>query len=248
MVRIRSLLFALVLIALLGPEGAAAESTTRIIVKREPGLTAAERADVRADAGVRLVETLRLPSTEVVVAPAGDAREALRELNADADVVYAELDSRRQAFADEPDDPLFPALWAVENTGNGVTFFGASTSDADMDVLEAWDLSTGAGETVAVVDSGVDATHPDLAGQILAGYDWVEDDTDPADANGHGTHVSGTIAALRNNAEGIAGVGADIGAFCSGQTGLALDDDPGWRLRGCDLRTEKGDEHEGEQK
>ena len=113
MVRIRSLLFAFVLIALLGPEVAAAESPTRIIVKREPGLTAAERADVRADAGVRLVETLRLPQTEVVSAPAGGARDALRELNADTDVVYAELDVRREAFSN---DPYFPDLWGLENT------------------------------------------------------------------------------------------------------------------------------------
>ena len=136
MVRFRTLPFALVLIALLVPEGAAAESATRIIVKRAPGLTAAERADVRADAGVRLVDTLRLPRTEVVSAPAGDAREALRELRADDDVVYAELDARRQAFAD---DPCFADLWGLENTGALVDVRSAPARlDADMDVLEAW--------------------------------------------------------------------------------------------------------------
>jgi subtilisin family serine protease len=208
MVRSRTLPFALVLIALLVPEGAAAESATRIIVKRAPGLTAAERADVRADAGVRLVDTLRLPRTEVVSAPAGDAQEALRELRDDDDVVYAELDSRRQAF---PDDPFFEELWGLENIGAEVDWFGFGTDDADMDVTEAeaWSLSTGAGQIVAVVDSGIDASHPDLAAQILPGHDWVDDDTTPDDANGHGTHVSGTIAAQRNNTEGVAGIAPD---------------------------------------
>ena len=194
------------LAALLVPEGAAADPATRIIVKREPGLTAAERADIRADAGVRLVDTLRLPRTEVVSAPAGEAGEALRALRADEDVVYAEIDRVRRAFSD---DPYFSDLWAIENTGATVAYFGTATEDADMDVLEAWDLSTGAGTTVAVVDSGVDAGHPDLAGQILAGYDWVGDDANPADENGHGTHVAGTIAAARDNQEGVAGIAPD---------------------------------------
>ena len=208
MVRLRTLPFVLVLIALLVPEGAAADSATRIIVKRAPGLTAAERADVRADAGVRLVDTLRLPRTEVVSAPAGEASEALRELRADDDVVYAELDSRRQAF---PDDPFFEELWGLENTGAPVDWFGVGTDDADMDVTEteAWSLSTGAGQIVAVVDSGIEAAHPDLAAQILPGRDWVDDDTSPDDQNGHGTHVSGTIAARRNNTEGVAGIAPD---------------------------------------
>jgi hypothetical protein len=63
MVGIRPLLPAMLMFALLAPASASAASTTRIIVKREPGLSAAERADIRADAGVRLVDTLSLPRT-----------------------------------------------------------------------------------------------------------------------------------------------------------------------------------------
>jgi subtilisin family serine protease len=205
MVRIRSLLLALVLIALLGPESAAAESATRIIVKRAPGLTAAERTDVRADAGVRLVETLSLPRTEVVTAPAGDAHDALRELNADADVVYAELDARRQAAEV---DTWMGLLWGLRNTGQSI-LGDPGTDDADMDVTEAWGSSTGAEQTVAVVDTGVRASHPDLVGRVFGGYDWVQNDANPEDQNGHGTHVTGTIVAMRNNGKGIAGVAPD---------------------------------------
>ncbi len=72
----------------------------------------------------------------------------------------------------------------------------------------AWDIATtrGLGVTVAVLDTGIQATHPDLIGQFVAGYDFVNDDATPDDINGHGTHVSGTIAARTNNGIGVAGV------------------------------------------
>ncbi|MGH2948170.1 MAG: S8 family serine peptidase [Solirubrobacteraceae bacterium] len=185
----RTLPFALLAFALLLPQGAVAD--TRIIVKREPGLSPAERKDIRADAGVRLLERLPLARTEVVTARNGS--EALRELRRDGDVVYAELDRPVRALAA---DPGFSELWGLDKIFAG-------------DVAAGWTLSTGVGRTVAVVDSGVDAAHPDLVGQVAAGWDWVEDDADPQDADGHGTHVAGTIAATRDNGEGIAGVAPD---------------------------------------
>jgi len=59
---------------------------------------------------------------------------------------------------------------------------------------------------VCVVDTGVDKNHPDLRGRVLPGYDFVNEDSDPADDNGHGTHVSGTISAIINNRKGFAGI------------------------------------------
>ena len=76
---------------------------------------------------------------------------------------------------------------------------------------DAWPASTGAGVTVAVVDSGVDAAHPDLAGQVLPGVDLVAGTSGTStDPNGHGTHVAGTIAALTGNGVGIAGIAPDV--------------------------------------
>jgi subtilisin family serine protease len=206
MVAIRPVLLAILMLAVI-PASAAANSETRIIVKRDPGLSAAERRDIRADAGVTFLKPLPLPQTEVVTAPAGEAADAVRELNADPGVVYAQPARERHPTAA---DPILPFLWAFNNTGQDVDDFGPGTPGADMDVFEAWNASTGAGQTVAVVDTGVDAHHPDLTGQVFGGHDFIgAGDDDPTDEEGHGTHVAGTIAAARGNGEGVAGVAPD---------------------------------------
>jgi len=77
-------------------------------------------------------------------------------------------------------------------------------------VANAWPKSTGAGVTVAVIDTGVDASHPDLAGQVLPGYDVINQTAGTSsDPNGHGTHVAGTIAALTGNGVGISSIAPD---------------------------------------
>ena len=174
----------------------AAQASERIVLKRTAGLSAAERADVRADADVTLERTLGIPGVEVVVAD--DGKRALSELRADPDVVWAEPDRVRSAAA----DPLADLEWALDNTGQSV-WGRRGTLDADIDAPEAWAISRGTGVTVAVVDSGADLTHPDLP--LLPGYDWVDDDSVPQDGNGHGTHVAGTIAAAENGL-GVVGV------------------------------------------
>jgi len=175
----------------------ASASAQDIIVKRAPGLSSKERAGVRRDAGVKLVDTLSLPDTEVV-RPKQDAGAALDALNDDPDVAYAELDRPVGALSD---DTYFSQLWALQNTGQ----FGGIAGD-DMSVPQAWQTSTGDGVLVAVVDTGVDASAGDLSGQLVGGWDFVDDDGNPDDEHGHGTHVTGTIAALADNGIGVAGV------------------------------------------
>src|SRR5439155_16596600 len=92
---VRALAAALAAISIL-PATAAAAQTARIVVEREPGLTAHDRADVRAQAGARLAEALPIPNTEVVTVPAQRAEAAVRTLNADPDVRWAERDVRVQ--------------------------------------------------------------------------------------------------------------------------------------------------------
>jgi thermitase len=95
-----------------------------------------------------------------------------------------------------PNDPDFDKQWALRKVG----------------ALCAWDRTTGSAEViVAVVDSGVDPTHPDLVDRLRTdGYDFVDDDSDPRDENGHGTHVAGIVAAVLNNNEGVAGLAPGV--------------------------------------
>jgi serine protease len=89
------------------------------------------------------------------------------------------------------------------------TYRGQQWDFAKIRVADAWQKSTGAGVTVAVIDTGVDASHPDLAGQVLPGIDLVAGTSGiSTDPNGHGTHVSGTIAAATGNGVGISGIAA----------------------------------------
>jgi thermitase len=182
-----------------------ARPAERIIVQRVAGLGAAERAELRADVGAHLVDVLRLPETEVVVVPGDEVNDALAELNADPDVVYAEPDRFRTALA-APNDQLWPLMWGLANSGQA-PFDG--TPGADIRALEAWPHGQGAGQTVGVVDSGVDLGHADLAGQIApGGRNFVPGAAsgDVSDPLGHGTHVSGIIAARANNSIGVVGV------------------------------------------
>jgi thermitase len=179
--------------ALAVPAVAQAAGTTQLIVRRDPGLTAAERADIRADAGVDHQRRLRLADTEVVTVPAADASAALAELEADPEVRWAMRNGEVQATA-VTTDPMWAQLWGLPT----------------MQIPEAWATATGVGVTVAVTDTGVEASHPDLTGQIRPdGWDFVNSDGDPADDDGHGTHVTGTIAARNGNSAGITGTAPD---------------------------------------
>ncbi len=108
-----------------------------------------------------------------------------------------------------PNDPLFPDQWDMQNTGQT-----GGTIGADMKAAAAWDISTGSSSiVVAVIDEGVDVDHPDLAANMVTGYDAVTANPTPegvpGNANstdGHGTCCAGIIAAVGNNGIGVTGV------------------------------------------
>ena len=110
-------------------------------------------------------------------------------------------------------DSLYNRQWAINNAATGVQYSG--TLDADMDVDDAWNITTGESYVkIAVLDSGVDTLHPDLTTNLLPGYSAVGDNSNgypnfnyPSD--GHGTCCAGIIAAEANNNIGIAGVAPD---------------------------------------
>ncbi len=102
----------------------------------------------------------------------------------------------------EPNDPAFSQQWGLHNIGQ------YHLEDADIDAPEAWDIESGDSTIIiGIIDTGVDWGHPDLADKMVStGYDFVNNDNDAMDDNGHGTHVAGIAAATTNNTTGIAGV------------------------------------------
>lgn len=131
-----------------------------------------------------------------------------------------------------PNDTNFNNLWSQTNTGQSVNST-SGTSDSDIDATEAWDIRTDASSViVAVTDTGILTTHPDLTGNLwtntgetsgngidddgngyiddIYGYDFPNNTGNISDFNGHGTHVAGTIGAKGNNGIGVSGVSWDV--------------------------------------
>ncbi|MFN7768903.1 MAG: S8 family serine peptidase [Planctomycetaceae bacterium] len=127
-----------------------------------------------------------------------------------------------------PNDPSFSQLWGLENLGGG-----GKVADADIDAPAAWDVTTGSSSVVVgIIDTGIDYNHPDLAANIwtnpgeiagdgidndangfvddIHGWDFFNEDSNPFDDNGHGTHVAGTIGAVGNNGVGVVGVNWNV--------------------------------------
>jgi len=116
-------------------------------------------------------------------------------------LAVALLGSACGSSTDEPDQADLPTRFQDPLRGEQ---WGLSATR----VPEAWEVASGEGVVIAVIDSGVDLDHPDLVANLVPGWDFVDDDDEPDDPNGHGTHVAG-IAAAATNDIGIAGVAPD---------------------------------------
>lgn len=158
--------------------------------------------------------------------------QAVKTLPALPGVKYAEPDWIGEWFA-TPNDPDYQLMWGMENIGqtvNGIT----GIAGADVSAESAWDTTTGSSTAlIAIVDSGVDYLHPDLAANIFVnpgeipnngvdddnngfiddvnGFDFGSGDGDPMDFIGHGTHVAGTTGAVGDNGVGTVGVNWNAG-------------------------------------
>ncbi|MCC7431207.1 S8 family serine peptidase [bacterium] len=122
-------------------------------------------------------------------------------------VVYSLPDFIQTNWQDDPNDPFFPNQWFLKNDGSPAQFNGIP--GVDLNVLQAWTISQGDSSVlVAIIDSGVDYTNPDLAGQTVQGYDFADNDSDPFPSSGdaHGTSCSGIVVAKSNNGTGVSGV------------------------------------------
>jgi thermitase len=138
-------------------------------------------------------------------------------LSKNPNVEFVEPDYYAQALS-APDDTFFDRQWGLENIGqtiNGVV----GKVDADIDAPTAWD-TTQNGVKVAILDCGVNESHPDLANKVVDRYNFTTATSGTNDVYGHGTHVAGIVAAVTNNNDGVAGVCPG----CSLLNGKVLDD------------------------
>jgi PKD repeat protein len=166
--------------------------TARILVQFNKSTGAARQQALIGRVDGRRVATVHRLGTAIVRVPAAEKWRALALLRRQAGVSYAEADGIVHAFL-AVNDPYSIAPYASWPLANPL-------------FPEAWDITTGDPTvTVAVVDSGVQSGLPDM-GALTAGYDFVNNDSDPADDEGHGTAVAGVIAAQGNNGIGIAGI------------------------------------------
>lgn len=204
--------------------GASAEyAPGKLMIKFKPGvlstprgmkIAAANAASVKASSiaalntkyGVKRVKQLykavlearpqwkRLADNFVLYFPEdSDLEEIMKHYEQDPNVVWVERVTRVRAYDTTPNDTHFPSQYGLAN----------------IKCPQAWDRTTGdTAVTVAVLDTGVNASHEDLVGRLdmAHGWDFVNNDSNPADDYGHGTSVSGVIGATTNNSQGVAGV------------------------------------------
>ena len=210
-----------------------------VLVRFRPGMAAAALARVAAQAAAETNEPIGRVGFRLFRSRSRGTGALLAFLRQRSEVVYAEpnyvihaypgttVQMQTVAQSVVPNDTFFPLLWGLRNTGQTIQGV-AGTSGADISAAAAWGLTTGSrSNVVAVIDSGVDYTHPDLAANMWSapsgftvtiggspvtcaggthGYNAITGTCDPMDDLGHGTHVAGTIGAVGNNAAGVTGV------------------------------------------
>jgi subtilisin family serine protease len=267
----KSMLALAVCAAFSAPQFATANTTTEplaatdsIIVVFKQGVGKTERQDVMKKYGVSLrfadkdgfdARSRQLLDGRIaeLKIPKGVSRDGLiKQLSRHSAIEIAEPNYLLHAIESTnvviPNDPRFTELWGMNNTGAS-----GGRADADIDAVEAWDLTKGSREViVGVIDTGTDYNHPDLAANIwtnpneiaangidddnngviddIHGFSAVNNNGNPMDGQGHGTHVAGTIGASGDNATGVVGVNWNVtmipcqflGADGSGTTAGAI--------------------------
>lgn len=183
-----------------------------VLVRFAPEVGAQERQETVGKRLARVKRTLPHGLAVVGLAPGDSVVQAARELEQEPSVLSAAPNFRRKLAARTPNDARWPELWGLRKSS----------------APDAWEATTGSSSVrVAVVDTGIAANHPDLAPNVwlnvaetangadddgngyvddVQGWDFVDEDADPADESGHGTHVAGTIGARGNDGVGVAGV------------------------------------------
>ena len=200
-----------------------------IIVRANPGVTAEQLEGQVQDVSVRALGNYGL--FHVVLPVGADVHDSIESYEASSLVQYAQTNNTNFTPSAEPNDPQFPDQYHLNNTGQT-----AGTVDADIDATEAWDTNTSAENIIiAIIDSGTDLDHEDLADNIwvnegeipgdgidndnngyiddVNGWDFVNQTNDPngdGSSGWHGTHVAGIAGAVGNSGIGVSGVAWNV--------------------------------------
>jgi thermitase len=168
----------------------AGEGGDSILVAFRPGTAASEIAELNRNNSATVRDSIPALGVQVLSFAPGKAAGMLKVYQNNPNVVYAELDAT--AAADEiPNDTYTAQQWGLTK----------------VNATDAWAITTGsAAILIAIIDSGIDMKHPDLAAKIVGSVNYSTSSTD-YDVKGHGTHVAGIAAAVTNNGIGVAGMG-----------------------------------------
>lgn len=161
-------------------------------VKGEAHLVIKRRGGSK-DSKLRVLSTVRGLGVQVVSVPMAKLQSTLQELRSDGSIDYVEPARRFQSEA------------TTVTPGAG-SYFSQQYAPQLVRAPQAWTKTRGAGVTIAIVDTGVDTQHPDLATHVVEGYNALQHNSDVKDDNGHGTHCAGVAAASANQGLGVAGM------------------------------------------
>ena len=165
----------------------------RILVKFEPGMSGNDMAQVHSQVGGKVESIIPGIGVHVVTVSRGQGATKSAAYRMQKGVRHAEIDTIVQVV-ELPDDPYFDSQWGMIN----------------VQAPEAWDITQGSpGISIAILDTGIDMDHPDLAAKIVSDVNFTDSPTSDYNGHNHGTHVAGIAAAITGNNIGVTGLGRD---------------------------------------
>jgi len=174
------------------PDKAQSHMPDQVLVKFLPGTPEITQANVHARQGGQVIGVIPDIGVQVVKIPGNRVNEKVKAYRGEASVIFAEPDYVAEAIF-LPDDTYLGTQWAMSK----------------IQATEAWDVTQGSTAIdIAILDTGIDQDHVDLAAKIVANMNFTSSGT-VDDNYGHGTHVAGIAAASTNNSNGVAGIGFD---------------------------------------
>ncbi|MDX1812237.1 MAG: S8 family serine peptidase [Gammaproteobacteria bacterium] len=166
----------------------------RILVKTKANVPQAKLDALLNNNNASIISTIDGINVHVIKVPEHAEENVVMALSHNPNIEFAELDTLQELVETVPNDTYYGSAWHLPK----------------VNAPGAWDMSMGTNVTVAVLDTGVDSTHPDLKANMLPGFNTVDNTTNTTDIAGHGTKVAGVIGAIGNNSAGVAGMAWNV--------------------------------------